>query len=101
MSNIYKLFGYESSYDYSGQSLQECFESESLGERIDISQTNNGYIIGKHWMDVTVKMWRQDIQQGILFKFELYEYEKFKDYHWWLDRVLKDCNRECENNIRL
>jgi len=49
----------------------------------------NGYIVGKHWMDVTVKMWNEDIKRGLLFKFELYQDPDLKDFHWWLDRVLK------------
>lgn len=38
-------------------------------------------------MDITIAMWREDIQQGLLTKFELYEDPNLPD--WWLDRVLK------------
>lgn len=38
-------------------------------------------------MDVTIKMWNDDIKQGLLFRKELYEDETFPN--WFLDKVLK------------
>ena len=48
---------------------------------------NNGFYWGKKHMDVTIKMWNDDIKQGLLFRKELYEDETFPN--WFLDKVLK------------
>ena len=48
---------------------------------------NNGYAVGKKWMDVTVAMWNEDIEKGLLFPFELYEDKDFAGWHWWLDKI--------------
>jgi hypothetical protein len=92
MLPIYRYFGGEhEKTDYSEESVLEMFlwESYGLGE-LKIGLFNqgkiNGYAVGKHWMDVTVKMWREDIRKGSLVKEELYD--EFPNWHWWLDRVL-------------
>ena len=41
-------------------------------------EKENGYAVGKKWMNVHIEMWKKDIQQGILFRFELE-----KDYPKW------------------
>lgn len=46
----------------------------------------NGFYQGKKWMGVTVKMWKEDIEKGLLFKKELYDDPNYP--HWWLDKVL-------------
>lgn len=38
-------------------------------------------------MSITVTMWKEDIQSGLLSKYELYDEGRFP--HWWLDNVLK------------
>ena len=40
-------------------------------------------------MDVTVKMWREDLEKRILFRYELYEDKNLSQFSWWLDLVLK------------
>ncbi len=58
-----------------------------LGNVFDVDVDKpNGYAIGKRWMEVTVRMWREDISKGLLFTWELYEDGRFP--HWWLDEVL-------------
>jgi hypothetical protein len=42
-------------------------------------------VLGKKWMNVTVAMWKEDIEQFNLRKYELYEDARFP--HWWLDKV--------------
>jgi hypothetical protein len=37
---------------------------------------------------VTVSMWKEDLQTGMLFRSELYTDPAFP--HWWLDRVLRE-----------
>lgn len=69
MSEIYKLFcPNHLIVDFSEKSLIQQYQSESLGgqhkfaysTRIN-AETYNGYAVGKHFMDLTVKMWKEDI----------------------------------------
>lgn len=85
-AEIYKIFStqWESLFDFSDAMLIELFNHESYGMPIS---KNNGYALGKKWMDVHVAMWKEDIANGLLFKFELYEDEKFP--RWWLDQIFK------------
>jgi hypothetical protein len=87
MCEVYRIFSkdWEHLFDYSEDSMRELnlYESHGLGE----CKPNNGFYWGKKYMDVTVKMWREDIRDGILLKYELYEDEKYPN--WWLDKVLK------------
>ena len=92
-SEIYKLFGGDDpTLDYSEESAYESFVYESYGiGNFKFGLFNNpdgkynGYIVGKHWMDVTVKMWVEDIRNGpILLRKELESEYPI----WWLDRVL-------------
>ena len=106
MSEIYKRFskdkrirwldggGYEtydyipSNLDFSDKAKEEAylFESRGIGVKDDsiFNQENiNGFLYGKRMMDITVKMWKEDIPQGLLFLSELYS-----DFpHWWLDKI--------------
>ena len=98
MAEIYKIFvSDKNNMDFSEKAAQEMFKYESTGKG-DLKQgifikkgKYNGYAIGKKWMDVTLKMWREDIASGLLAKFELYEDGKYP--HWWLDEVLKTVTR--------
>jgi len=85
---IYQFFaqGHCSGYDFSEKSVLECFLVESEG--IEAKNLNNGFLLGKKWMDVTIAMWREDIKKGLLFKRELYADDFFKNFEWYLDRVL-------------
>lgn len=60
------------------------FNSESYGTKV---QQNNGYLVGKHWLNVTVSCWKEDILLGTLFVKELYDDENFPE--WWLDSIFK------------
>jgi len=73
--------------DYSEESLIECYEWESCGKQP--SNERNGYIVGKKSIGITVTMWKEDIQKGLLLKSELYNDENLKEFKWWLDKVLK------------
>lgn len=64
--------------------IVELFNNESFGEPIS---EKNGYYLGKKWMDVQIKMWKEDLQIGIISRYELYQDEKFP--HWWLDKILR------------
>lgn len=54
---------------YDNAALEECFLWESQG--IMYKSQNNGYVIGKKWMDVNIAMWKEDILRGLLLKEEL------------------------------
>ena len=70
--------------DYSEEAMLELYISESYGEPV---RELNGYYIGKRWLSVTVAMWKEDIEQRLLTKHELYSDERFPK--WWLDSVFK------------
>lgn len=86
MSAIYKIFAeeWESILDFSEDALREMYAYESRG--VPIQSADNGFEVGKRWLNVHVAMWRKDIQDGILFKWELYADSRFP--HTWLDKVL-------------
>lgn len=87
MAKIYRVFltGYEFDFDFSDDSLIEMYNSESYGTPVS---KNNGFYVGKKTLNITVKMWKEDIKIGNLFIKELYDDGKFP--HWWLDSVLKE-----------
>lgn len=86
MCEMYKHFvkDWEHLFDFSEEMMLEMFHAESHGTPIS---ENNGYYHGKKWMNVTVAMWKEDMESGILFKCELYDDPNYP--HWFLDRILK------------
>ena len=70
--------------DYSEDSMLELYYSESYGD--DVSD-NNGYYIGKKYLNLTVSMWKEDIKLGYLFQCELYNDSNFPNE--WLDKIFK------------
>lgn len=59
------------------------FNHESYGEPLT---PNNGFAIGKSYMNLHVTMWKEDLEKGYIFKWELYSDGRFP--HEWLDSVL-------------
>ena len=65
------------SYDYSYEALERMYMFETFGKpRVKFNEVQengryNAYSVGKHWMDVTIAMWREDLIKGDLIKFEL------------------------------
>jgi hypothetical protein len=86
MSEVYKMFAndWKQFHDFSDDMLVELYNSESYGGPVS---RENGYALGKKWLSVNVKMWKEDMALGTLFLKELYEDDKFP--HWWLDSVFK------------
>jgi len=86
MCKVYKIFSNDWKHicDYSKESMLELYNAETYGS-CDC-KPNNGFYVGKKWLNVTVTMWKEDIEKGLLFKFELYDDPKFPD--WWLNKVL-------------
>ena len=70
--------------DFSDECLIELYNFESYGG--SKCRQNNGFMHGKKMLNLNVEMWKEDIELGNLFKFELYQDEKFP--RWWLDSVL-------------
>ena len=93
MAEIYEMFIPEHlECTTTDNDKQAMYRFETFGEGnleanlFQLEPPFNGYLIGKRFMDITVAMWREDIPQGILYKYELEEhYPK-----WWLDRVIGD-----------
>ena len=87
MSEIYKHFSndWKDCLDYSEESLLDLYQSESYGD-VDCKE-DNGFYVGKKWLNVFVDMYKEDIKKGFLFKCELYDDPDLPD--WWLDKVLK------------
>jgi hypothetical protein len=85
MSELYKHFSndWKEGLDYSEDSLREMYNGETHGDPVS---PTNGYYVGKRWLNVTVKMWKEDIEKGLLFKQELYNDPNYP--HSWLDSVL-------------
>lgn len=85
MCEIYRLFAkdWEHCQSFTDTDMVILFNHESYGHPLN---QNNGFALGKKWLNVTLAMWLEDIALGTLFKFELYEDGKFP--HWWLDKVL-------------
>ena len=86
MSELYRMFGHPEEFkslDFSDEALIELYNYESYG---GTCSNKNGFAHGKRMLNLNVSMWREDIEAGNLFKFELYEDPKFP--HWWLDNVL-------------
>lgn len=87
MCEVYTIFSkdWQHILDHTDQAKIELFNHESYGTPIS---NNNGYSVGKKWLNVHVSMWKEDIQKGLLFKRELYADKKFP--HWWLDSIFKN-----------
>lgn len=72
--------------DFSENAAREMYIFESQGRgRI---KPDNGFAIGKKWLDVTVAMWREDLKANppMLYAAELYSDPNLPD--WWLDNVV-------------
>jgi hypothetical protein len=102
MQPIYRHFGGDDEkLDYSEEAAHEMYRFETTGKGnlkmgLFTGDRYNGYAVGKHWMDVTIKMWLQDIRDGILYIEELYQ--SYPDWHWWLDRVVKKPLKKAAEN---
>lgn len=74
MSEIYRKFcPNESCYSFDEYMAREMYSFESTGSpKLSLtSDKRNGFLVGKHWMDATIKMWREDIELGNLTADEL------------------------------
>lgn len=72
--------------DTSHDALTDMYSFETFGKpRIKYSQLQNngmfnGYAIGKHWMDVTLAMWKEDVANGHLIKNEILSDQEIPEF---------------------
>lgn len=85
MAELYRIFAASWSHklDFSDSALLSLYNHESYGTNLSPA---NGYAVGKQYLNLQVTMWREDLAAGLIFKWELYEDERFP--RWWLDSVL-------------
>lgn len=92
MQQVYLYFA-EGRFDLSEAAAEAMYLYESKGQgNLGLglfAGEINGYAVAKHWLNVTVSMWKTDLQAGLLYKHELYG-EVPEEFHWWLDSVLKN-----------
>ncbi len=102
MAELYRHFAknMSSKLDFSEEAELSLYNHESYGTSLS---PNNGFAVGKQYLNLQVTMWREDLRRGWIFKHELYEDETYP--HWWLDSVLsgvyknatmKEIIAECE-----
>lgn len=77
ISDAYKFFAMSFDADFSEESRIRFYNYETHGTpvvkyNVPYSGKYNGYAIGKHWMDVNLAMYREDLKSGNLTKHELY-----------------------------
>ena len=64
-------------YDFSDEAASTMFSYESTGcPVLRYNERNgkglyNGFAVGKHWMDVLLADWKDDIRNGLLSKYEI------------------------------
>lgn len=86
MAGVYRYFArHWPLLDFSDTALVALYENETFG-RGKVAP-DNGFAVGKKWMDVTLAQWREDMWRT-LWPWELYADAAFP--HWWLDRVLPE-----------
>ena len=83
MAEIYKRFAKDYSHcDFSGEAALAMYLHEN-GKPLPETDKPNGFAVGKKWMNVTIQMWKEDIQNNLLFVWEL-----SKDYpEWFLKKI--------------
>lgn len=86
MAQLYRHFARHWAHvlDFGEDALVEMALHESTGA--PIRTADNGYEVGKRWLNVHVAMWRADIASGLLLRAELYRDPELPD--WWLDQIL-------------
>lgn len=86
MSEIYRIFAntWHDNLSFDDVALREMYDFESRG--IPITTANNGFEVGKKYLNLTVTQWREDIALGLITKHELLSDDLFP--HWWLIPIL-------------
>lgn len=96
MSEVYMYFAGDYDYlNFDEKSAEDCykFESQGIGKlniTKDVDGKYNGYFVGKFLMDINISMWKEDIENGYLFKIELLEDNSLSKIKWFIEKILKD-----------
>lgn len=93
--------------DFSDEAALQMFIAETYGGGRAEIKPNNGFAIGKKWMDVTVAEWLESLngfgRDRVLNAYELYADPTYP--HWWLDKViperLQTASKEAAKEIRV
>lgn len=77
IAEAYRYFCGNLNADFSESAMKDMYSYETFGHpKIKYDQlyngNYNGFAVGKHWMDVTISMWLEDLKSGNLTKYELY-----------------------------
>jgi len=77
ISDAYKYYASDFNADFSEEARIAFYNFETFGQpTIKYNQQYNGqyngYAVGKHWLDVNLAMYREDIAIGNLTKHEIY-----------------------------
>ena len=121
MAEVYKIFcPTDISVDFSEKALESQYLSESKGGiyKFHYNEKNNGvfngFSLGKHFMDLTIKMWLEDINlqnlvdnndvsKTLLSIFEIINVSNVKNEYkypsWFLSKIFP-ITEEFINNIR-
>lgn len=97
MAELYRLFAKEFSnmdVDFSNKAKEDMYNYETFG--IGYVNERNGYFLGKKILNLQITSWKEDMQSGTLYFWELYEDNKYP--HWWLNSVLKGINQQLWKN---
>lgn len=89
MSELYRLFAdpWKHALDFSDDALISLYNRESYGTPLS---DNNGFAVGKQYLNLQVTAWQEMMREGTLTRRELYDDPKYADHHEWLDSVLKN-----------
>ncbi len=93
MIPLYEMFAKEfasNNIDFSDKAKEDMYRYETYGE--GFVDERNGYFLGKKILNLQVTSWKEDMRNGLLYFFELYEDKKYP--HWWLNSVLKGSIQE-------
>jgi hypothetical protein len=86
----YRFVDSPEAFDWSEQAALEAYllESQGIGKtsRSIFEQNKNGYVLGKKWMDATIKMWISNLNDCLLSPQDLYK--DFRGFEWFLDRFV-------------
>jgi hypothetical protein len=90
MCEVYRVFAedWAPCCDFSEAAKLQMYLAETFGDPIGTingAPPVNGYLVGKHWLNVTMAMWAEDKALGHLVVSELREDPRFPK--WWRESL--------------
>ena len=77
--------------DFSPEAAEAMYRYETFGEGDApgiFGGKHNGYMVGKHCVNLQVAMWKEALAEGLITKQELYADEDLE--HPWVEEIVKD-----------